>query len=41
MMFSHDIVVCGRSTEQLEEILARWKFALDQKGKKVSGTKTE
>ncbi|KAK3566282.1 hypothetical protein QTP86_030576 [Hemibagrus guttatus] len=41
MMFADDIVICSESREQLEENLKRWRFALERRGMKVSGSKTE
>ncbi|KAK3532173.1 hypothetical protein QTP86_009194 [Hemibagrus guttatus] len=36
MMFADDIVICSESREQVEENLARWRFALERRGMKVS-----
>ncbi|KAK3508193.1 hypothetical protein QTP70_017067 [Hemibagrus guttatus] len=41
MMFADDIVICSESREQVEENLGRWRFALERRGMKVSGSKTE
>ncbi|KAK3548910.1 hypothetical protein QTP70_021697 [Hemibagrus guttatus] len=41
MMFADDIVICSESREQVEENLQRWRFALERRGMKVSGSKTE
>ncbi|KAK3557991.1 hypothetical protein QTP86_005620 [Hemibagrus guttatus] len=41
MMFADDIVICSESREQVEENLERWRFALQRRGMKVSGSKTE
>ncbi|KAK3512201.1 hypothetical protein QTP70_000471 [Hemibagrus guttatus] len=41
MMFADDIVICSESREQVEENLVRWRFALERRGMKVSGSKTE
>ncbi|KAK3513979.1 hypothetical protein QTP70_000704 [Hemibagrus guttatus] len=41
MMFADDIVICSESWEQVEENLERWRFALERRGMKVSGSKTE
>ncbi|KAK3548436.1 hypothetical protein QTP70_013068, partial [Hemibagrus guttatus] len=41
IMFADDIVICSESREQVEENLERWRFALERRGMKVSGSKTE
>ncbi|KAK3564136.1 hypothetical protein QTP86_007804 [Hemibagrus guttatus] len=41
MMFADDIVICSESREQVEENLESWRFALERRGMKVSGSKTE
>ncbi|KAK3553084.1 hypothetical protein QTP86_031352, partial [Hemibagrus guttatus] len=41
MMLADDIVICSESREQVEENLERWRFALERRGMKVSGSKTE
>ncbi|KAK3546774.1 hypothetical protein QTP86_001526 [Hemibagrus guttatus] len=41
MMFADNIVICSESREQVEENLERWRFALERRGMKVSGSKTE
>ncbi|KAK3557346.1 hypothetical protein QTP70_026574, partial [Hemibagrus guttatus] len=41
MMFADDIVICSESREQVEENLAKWRFALERRGMKVSRSKTE
>ncbi|KAK3539681.1 hypothetical protein QTP70_011632 [Hemibagrus guttatus] len=38
MMFADDIVICSESREQMEENLERWRFALERRGMKVSGS---
>ncbi|KAK3521139.1 hypothetical protein QTP86_033416 [Hemibagrus guttatus] len=41
MMFANDIVTCSESREQVEENLEKGRFALERRGMKVSGSKTE
>ncbi|KAI5608993.1 methyltransferase-like protein 17, mitochondrial isoform X2 [Silurus asotus] len=41
IMFVDDIVICGESSEQVEKILERWRYALERRGMKVSRSKTE
>ncbi|KAK3536314.1 hypothetical protein QTP86_002939 [Hemibagrus guttatus] len=41
VMFADDIVICSESSEQVEENLERWRFALERRGMKVSRSKTE
>ncbi|KAK3540404.1 hypothetical protein QTP70_030633 [Hemibagrus guttatus] len=41
MMFADDIEICSESREQMEVNLERWRFALERRGMKVSGSKTE
>ncbi|KAI5104758.1 protocadherin gamma-A5-like [Silurus meridionalis] len=36
MMFVDDIVICGKSREQVEESLEWWRYALERRGMKVS-----
>ncbi|KAK3520950.1 hypothetical protein QTP86_016091, partial [Hemibagrus guttatus] len=38
MMFADDIVICSESREQVEENLERWRFALERRRMKVSGS---
>ncbi|KAK3532680.1 hypothetical protein QTP86_027805 [Hemibagrus guttatus] len=38
MMFADDLVICSESREQVEENLERWRFVLERRGMKVSGT---
>lgn len=40
-MFVDDPVICSESAEQVEETLESWRSALETRGMKVSGTKTE
>ena len=41
MMYADDIVVCGMSTEQVEENLNWWRYLLEERGMKASHGKTE
>ncbi|KAK2921830.1 hypothetical protein Q8A73_001315 [Channa argus] len=41
MMFADNIVICSESREQLEENLERWRSALENRGMKLSRSKTE
>ena len=41
MMFADVIVICSESSEQVEDNLERWRYALERRGMKVSHSKTE
>ena len=41
MMFADDIVICSETSEQVDENLERWRYALERRGMKVSPSKTE
>ncbi|KAF3706403.1 Retrovirus-related Pol polyprotein from type-2 retrotransposable element R2DM [Channa argus] len=41
MMFADDIVICSKSREQVEEILERRRSVLENRGMKLSCSKTE
>ena len=41
MMFTDDVVLCGREKDVLELELKQWKEALEKRGMKVSRAKTE
>ncbi|KAI5616025.1 hypothetical protein C0J50_8520 [Silurus asotus] len=41
MMYADDIVICGKSREQVEKSLKRWGYPLEKRGMKVSRSKTE
>ena len=41
MMFADDIVICSESKERVEEKLESWIYALERRGMKVNGRKTE
>lgn len=35
------ILICRESREQVDESMERWRYALERRGMKVSGSKTE
>ena len=41
MMFADDIAICSESKERVEEKLDSWIYALERRGMKVNGKKTE
>ena len=41
MMFADDIVIYSETREQVEENPERWRYGLERRGMKVSGSKTE
>ena len=41
MPFVDDIVICEETTEEVEQRLESWKYALERRGMKVSRSKTE
>ncbi|XP_046998186.1 uncharacterized protein LOC124613519 [Schistocerca americana] len=41
MMFADDVVLCEQSIDRLEERLEDWRKTLEERGKKISGTKSE
>ena len=41
MMFADDVVLCAREKDMLELKLEQWREALEKRGMKVSGAKTE
>ena len=41
MMFADDMVLCATDKDSLEDDLEIWREALEKRGLKVSGTKTE
>ena len=41
MMFADDIVIYSETREQVEENPERWRYALERRGMKVGGSKTE
>ena len=41
MMFADDIVICSESKEQVEAKLESWRYALERRGMKANGRKTE
>ena len=41
MMFADDVVFCARKKDVLDVELEQWRAALEKRGTKVSGEKTE
>ena len=41
IMFADDLVTCGEGRQQGEANLARWRYALERRGMKVSRSKRE
>ncbi|XP_046988124.1 uncharacterized protein LOC124593820 [Schistocerca americana] len=41
MMFADDVVLCEQSIDRLEEKLEDWRKALEERGMKISRTKSE
>ena len=41
MLFADDIVICKETREEVERRLKSWRYTLERRGMKVSGSKTE
>ena len=41
MLFADDIVICKKTMEEVEQRLECWRYALERRGMKVNGSKTE
>ena len=41
MLFADNIVICKEAREEIERRLECWRYALERRGMKVSGSKTE
>ena len=41
MLFADDIVICKETSEEVEQRLESWRYALERRGMKVNKSKTE